>query len=193
MSLDRRHRRALAVGAGVLLLAVVVIALDVSSPSGRTRDASFSPVPAVTQSPASNGRVRLLARRDPFSPPPELATASPRVAGPSDTRTDNAAPESSTPSPPSTAPPPSTPPAQPSCGGAPILRCRVVGGHVVRVARIAKLNHEPVADLVVDARPYSGLRPGERFAHGFRLVGFNADACARIVVRDAGVTLCDRP
>jgi hypothetical protein len=190
MSLDPRHSRALAVAA-VLVVGVAVFALEVRSPGGRPRHALLTPAPAATRSPASNGRVRLLSRRDPFSPPPELVTASPGVAGPTETETENAGLGTTT-SPPSSAAPPTSPPAPPSCGQAPILTCRVVGDHVVRVVRIAKRNHEPVADLVVDARPYSDLRSGERFARAFRLVGFNAAGCARVVLRDAGFTLCDR-
>jgi hypothetical protein len=193
VSLDSRHTRALAIASGVIVVVVAVIAIELQSPGGHLERAMISPAPTGQQSPTSTPRVRLLARRDPFSPPPELSTASPSVFGPRETRTESAPPGGSTSAAPPIAPPSSTPPAPPSCGEAPILACRVIGAHIVRVARIAKRNHEPVADLVVDARPYPGLRSGERFGHGFKLIGFNEATCARIVFRDAGFTMCERP
>jgi hypothetical protein len=66
-----------------------------------------------------------------------------------------------------------------------------VGNHIVLLERVFKRHHKPRADVKVDRKIYKGLKEGDRFAHHFKLVGFNEQSCPKIVFGDEGFTLCE--
>lgn len=136
---------------------------------------------------------RVLSERDPFSPPPALQTPNPSTGPPLHDRP----PDAISPEPTGTGsftPPPtptSTPTPPPDCGDARPSECRRVGSHVIVLLRVLSRHPRPSVDLELDGDPVTNVRRGDRFAGGFKLVGFNDALCPRIVFGEEGFTLCE--
>ena len=68
----------------------------------------------------------------------------------------------------------------------------MVGKHVVVLLKVYKRHHKPVSDIKVDKKTYKRLKEGDRFAHNFKLVGFNDQICPRVIFGEQGFTLCEK-
>jgi hypothetical protein len=194
----------LAIVAAVVAGMVVMVAV-----LGLLRGDEVARAPLVDRAPGpgssalSTMPARVLSDRDPFSPPPALQAPTPSTGESLDDHPHDAiSPEptgtgSFTPPPTSTSPPtppptstiPPTPP--PDCGNARPSECRRVGSHVIVLLRVLGRHPRPSVDLEVDGDPVTNVRRGDRFAGGFKLVGFNDALCPRIVVGEEGFTLCE--
>ena len=58
--------------------------------------------------------------------------------------------------------------------------------------RVFKRHHKLAADVKVGSKEYKDLREGDRFAHNFKLVGFNDANCPQIIFGEDGFILCER-
>jgi hypothetical protein len=182
--------------AGAVVAGIAVVA----AAFGFLRGHQGARPPAVVRatSPASAAPATLPARvlsdRDPFSPPPALQMPNPAASPSLDERTfEGIAPEPTSTGAATTPPGSTTPPAPPAdCGPAGPSECRRVGAHVIVLLRVLARQPRPSVDLELDGDPVTNLRQGDRFAGGFRLVGFNDSLCARIVFGEEGFTLCER-
>jgi hypothetical protein len=198
VALSSRDRRTLGI-AGIVtgtLLGIPLVLFLLFGGSEPVETAGLHPAvlsPATT--PHEPTPLRAKGKRDPFSPPPALATQTPLAksrptGGPSPTSTPAGVPASPGP-PPTMSPPPPTTPPPPPCRGEPKTLCRTAGEHVVRLIRVYRLHHGLRADIKVDRKGHHGLRDGDRIAHHFRLVGFSGANCARVVFRASGFTFCE--
>ena len=186
------------VGAVVAGIVVIVAALGFlgGEEVGRQPLAGRAPGPgssATTTMPA-----RVLSNRDPFSAPPALQTRTSSTDPPFDDQPPDAISPEPTGSgsfpapPPPTMPPTTMPPTPPpDCGNARPSECRRVGSHVIVLLRVLGRHPRPSVDLEVDGDPVTNVRGGDRFAGGFKLVGFNDALCPRIVFGEEGFTLCE--
>ena len=173
---------------------VIVAALDLLGGEEVARQPLAGRAPGPGSSAPSTTPARVLSNRDPFSPPPALQTRTPSTDPPFDDQPPDAiSPEptgsGSFPAPPPTTMPPTTMP--PDCGNARPSECRRVGSHVIVLLRVLGRHPRPSVDLEVDGDPVTNVRGGDRFAGGFKLVGFNDALCPRIVFREEGFTLCE--
>jgi hypothetical protein len=62
---------------------------------------------------------------------------------------------------------------------------------VILLLRVLGRQPRPSVDLELDGDPVDDVREGDRFADGFKLVGFNDSLCPRIVFGVEGFTLCE--
>jgi hypothetical protein len=192
--LASRDKRMLAiVGAIVAGIVVIVAALGLLRGDEVARPPLAGRAPGPGSSAPSTMPARVLSDRDPFSPPPALQVPTPSTEPP----LDDQPPEAISPEPTGTgsftAPPTSTipPTPPPDCGDARPSECRRVGSHVIVLLRVLSRHPRPSVDLEVDGDPVTNVRRGDRFAGGFKLVGFNDALCPRIVVGEEGFTLCE--
>ena len=219
MALSPRDKRVLMIGGGVVGAALVLfLALNVLGGGGEETAAPPAPapgeLPTVAPSPTqSPSEVVNFSGRDPFSAPPALVSAATSAApvdgGGADTGTDGAT--SSTLAPPAdtgTFTPPTnggtgtgtggpspthTPKPEPTCKNKRKTECRDVGNHTVEIRRVYSKHHKLFADVKVDEKKeYKGLKQGDRFAHNFKLVGFNDQKCPRFVFGEEAFTLCEQ-
>ena len=180
-----------AVVAGMLAI-VTAIGLLRGDEVAEARLVGRAPGPGL--SAPSTMPARVLSDRDPFSPPPALQPATPSAGASLDDHPHD--PISPGPTgtgsftPPATSPSPPTPP--PDCGDARPSECRRVAGHVIVLLRVLGRHPRPSVDLELDGDPVTNVRRGERFAGGFKLVGFNDALCPRILFGEEGFTLCER-
>ena len=215
MALSPRDRRILLIGGGVVAAAVALfLIVNLLGGGGDTTTAlppvSVGPAPAPSVSPSpSPSVVKNFSGRDPFSPPAGLATAVASTSGavpagggggggggtiPGTTTFTSTPPTFTPPTTTSSSPPPThthTPPPPPSCKGQKPTVCQEVGNHVVQLERVFKRHHKPEADVKVDRKIYKGVKQGDRFAHHFKLVGFNDQNCPQFVFGEEGFVLCE--
>ena len=198
MELSIRGRRLLTAAAGIVAgIVVIAVAFGLLRGGQEPRPAIVGRAPVPGSPPPSTMPARVLSDRDPFSPPPALQAPDPS-ASPTDHQTPGPIPPEPTPTgsvstPPTSAPPSTPPPAPPAdCGPARPSECRRVGGHVIVLVRVLSRHPRPSVDLELDGDPVTNLREGDRFAKGFKLVGFNDSLCPRILFGADGFTLCER-
>lgn len=186
-------RRILTIAAAVAGIVAIVAALSLGRDEQPPRALADRSRPSSSSAP-STPPARVLSGRDPFSPPPALLTrTSPTTPSVEDRAPDSSSPEPTDPGSPTPPPASTVPPPPPSdCGAARPSECRRVGPHVIELLRITERHRRPSVDLEVDGDLVANVRQGERFADGFKLVGFNDALCARIVFGDEGLTLCSR-
>jgi hypothetical protein len=180
-------------GAVVAGIAVVAVAFGLLRGDQGVRPPAVGRATLPASAAPATPPARVLSDRDPFSPPPALQTPNPSASASLDEQTfEGIVPEptgaGATTSPGSPAPP--APPAD--CGPAGPSECRRVGAHVIVLLKVLGRQPRPSVDLELDGDPVTNLRQGDRFADGFRLVGFNDSLCPRIVFGDEGFTLCER-
>ena len=199
MELSRRDRRLLTAAAGVVAgIVVIALVFGVLRGGQDPRPASVGRAPLPGSPPPSTMPARVLSDRDPFSPPPALQAPDPSVSPTLDNQTPGPVPPEPTPTgsistPPTSAPPSTPPPAPPAdCGAARPSECRRIGGHVIVLVRVLSRHPRPSVDLELDGDPVTNLREGDRFADGFKVVGFNDSLCPRFVFGADGFTLCER-
>ena len=180
-------------GAVVAVMVVIVAALGLLRGDEVASQPLAGGVPGPDSSAPATMPARVLSDRDPFSPPPALQTPPPSTDPPLDDQPHNAISPEPTGTGSFTLPPTSTsPPAPPpDCGDARPSECRRVGSHVIVLLRVLGRHPRPSVDLEVDGDPVTNVRGGDRFAGGFKLVGFNDALCPRIVFREEGFTLCE--
>jgi hypothetical protein len=177
-------------GAALVAAAFALLRGDQGARPGIVGRAPSQGSAAVATMPA-----RVLSDRDPFSPPPALQTPNPSASPSLDEQTlQEIAPEPTGTGGVSTPAGSTTPPAPPpDCGAAMPSECRRVGAaHVIVLLRVLGRQPRPSVDLELDGDPISNVRRGDRFAEGFKLVGFNDSLCPRIVFDEEGFTLCER-
>jgi hypothetical protein len=213
MALSPRDRRILMIGGGVVAAALALfLIVNLLGGGSDTTTAlppvSVGPAPAPSVSPSpSPSVVQDFSGRDPFSPPAGLATAVASTSGAPagggggggggggtipGTTTFTSTPPIPPPTTTTSSPPPThTPPPPPSCKGEKPTVCKEVRSHVVLLERVFKRHHKPEADVKVDRKIYKSLKEGDRFAHHFKLVGFNEQNCPRIIFGEEGFTLCE--
>ena len=218
MALSPRDKRVLMIGGGVVGAVLLLFLVFNVLGGGGGEETAAPPAPApgelptVAPSPTeSPSQVVNFSGRDPFSAPPALASAAtsaaPVDAGGADTGTGGTTSTSIAPpadtgtfSPPGTGGTgtgtPSathTPKPEPTCKGKRKTECRDVGNHTVEIRRVYSKHHKLFADVKVDEKKeYKGLKQGDRFAHNFKLVGFNDQKCPRFVFGEEAFTLCEQ-
>jgi hypothetical protein len=207
------------IGGGVVGAALVLFLVFNVLGGGGGEETAAPPAPApgelptVAPSPsASPSEVVNFSGRDPFSAPPALASAATSAApvdaaggdgGTGDTTSTIAPPaDTGTFTPPATggtgtgtgSPSPThTPKPEPTCKNTRKTECREVGNHTVEILRVYMRRHKPFADVKVDEKKeYKELRQGDRFAHNFKLVGFNDQNCPRFIFGEEAFTLCEQ-
>ena len=219
MALSPRDKRVLMIGGGVVGAAILLFLVFNVLGGGGGEETAAPPAPApgelptVAPSPTeSPSQVVNFSGRDPFSAPPALASAATSAApvdgggadtgtGGTTTSTSIAPPaDTGTFSPPGTGgtgtgtpPPTHTPKPEPTCKGKRNTECRDVGNHTVEIRRVYSKHHKLFADVKVDEKKeYKGLKQGDRFAHNFKLVGFNDQKCPRFIFGEEAFTLCEQ-
>ena len=217
MALTPRDKKVLMIGGGVVGAALVLFLVFNVLGGGGGEETAAPPalapgeLPTVAPSPTeSPSEVVNFSGRDPFSAPPALASAATSAApvdGGADAGTDGTTSTSTlappadtgTFSPPATggtgtSPPPTKPPKpEPTCKNTRKTECRDVGNHTVEILRVYMRRHKLFADVKVDEKKeYKELTQGDRFAHNFKLVGFNDQKCPRFIFGEEAFTLCEQ-
>jgi hypothetical protein len=196
MELSRRDRRLLTAAACVVAgVVVIVLAFGLLRGGQDPRPAIVGRALAPASPPPSTMPARVLSDRDPFSPPPALQVPAPSGSPTLDDQTPRPIPPEPTAtgsvSTPTSAPPSAPPPAPADCRAARPNECRRVGGHVIVLVRVLSRHPRPSVDLELDGDPVTNLREGDRFADGFKVVGFNGSLCPQFVFDTVGFTLCE--
>jgi hypothetical protein len=221
MALTPRDKRVLMIGGGVVGAALLLfLVFNVLGGNGGEETAA-PPAPApgelptVAPSPTeSPSEVVNFSGRDPFSAPPALASAATSAAPVDAAAGDAAAGDAGTGDTTSTIAPPAdtgtfspaptgtgtgtpsgthTPKPEPTCKNTRKTECRDVGNHTVEILKVYTKHHKLFADVKVDEKKeYKGLKQGDRFAHNFKLVGFNDQKCPRFIFGEEAFTLCEQ-
>lgn len=198
MPLSPRDRRTLMIGGGIMaaiLVAFILFNVVVNGSTGA--NPSFAPIgsgatatggpsvaPTGSGSPSVGPTVppaQNFTGRDPFSVPPQLATANPSSTGGGGGST--TPPTSGTTAPP-TSGPPSTHPTNPG-GGSSI----VIGGHTVVLLDTFERSGVQRAQVEVDGAVYN-VAVGSKFASGAFELRSASSGCATFLFGDQPFSLC---